>query len=198
MSQLSLKEKARRKLIGAGGRAFFASTRLRHRWGHPGDAKLKYVDHVTIRCSDLSIAERFYVDVLGARIVLRLDAPRLQQLGWSRQQIEDENAVHLSLTLGGGPRIELFQEGDARDPDSPHPHMAFAVSPDQLLRWKKRLTDHGVTVAGPCRLGPPGQASCYFQDPFGNQFELVTLGFTNQDLPIGPPPRTDLAYNWPR
>jgi len=31
-------------------------------------------------------------------------------------------------------------------------------------------------VAGPTRPGPPGQASFYFNDPFGNHLELVTLG----------------------
>lgn len=82
-----------------------------------------------------------------------------------------------------------------RNPDSPHPHVAFAVSGRTLLYWKKRLTDCGVTVAGPCRLGPPGQASCCFEDPFGNQFELVAMGFTAHDLPIGPPSRAQLSYS---
>jgi len=197
-AHLSVLEKAKRKAIGVGGHGFFGSARLLHRLRRPLGVRLRTVDHVTIPCADLTIAERFYVGVLGARVVLRLDSARLQKMGWTAEQVVAENAAHLSLTISGGPRIELFEDSGVRDPDSPHPHLAFAVAPGKLLKWKQHLTNRGVTVVGPCRLGPPGQASCYFQDPFGNQLELATIGFITHDLPIGPPPRTGLGYDWPR
>ena len=70
------------------------------------------------------------------------------------------------------------------------------VAPGQLLRWKKRLTERGVMAAGPMRAGPPGQASLYFNDPFGNHLELVTIGFVDEELPIGMPDRSQLDYIW--
>ncbi|WP_437610109.1 hypothetical protein WMF20_01680 [Sorangium sp. So ce834] len=48
---------------------------------------------------------------------------------------------------------------------------------------------------GPTRLGPPGQASLYFNDPFGNRLELVTLGFTGE-IPVGAPDVSALEYTW--
>ena len=53
-------------------------------------------------------------------------------------------------------------------------------------------------VAGPTQAGPPGQASFYFNDPFGNHLEIVTVGFTSAVLPIGVPDRTRLNYVWQR
>jgi catechol 2,3-dioxygenase-like lactoylglutathione lyase family enzyme len=189
---LAAREKTRRKAIGIGGKAYFRSMRLLYRAHHPFSGKLKCVDHITIPCDDLRVAEEFYVGLLGARIVLRVDTAKLQRMGWSAAQVERERAAHLSVTFGGGPRVELFESSDLYAEGSPHPHLALSVAPGRLLEWKHRLTEHGVHVAGPCQMGPPGQASCYFTDPFGNQLELATIGFTAQELPIGPHERTNL------
>ena len=64
-----------------------------------------------------------------------------------------------------------------------------------MLRWRERLNDAGVPTFGPTRLGPPGQASLYFNDPFGNHLELVTHGFV-PEIPIGPPDMASLDYEW--
>ena len=77
-----------------------------------------------------------------------------------------------------------------------HPHMAFFVGPGAFLKWKRRLEEQGVIVAGPTRPGPPGQASFYFNDPFGNHFEIITVGFVDYDLPIGVPDRSGIDYEW--
>ena len=66
-----------------------------------------------------------------------------------------------------------------------------------LPKWRRRLAAEGVPIEGPLRLGPPGQASIYFNDPFGNHLELVTHGYV-PDIPIGPPPMASLAYEWRR
>ncbi|HEX7700435.1 MAG TPA: hypothetical protein VF403_06935, partial [Kofleriaceae bacterium] len=54
------------------------------------------------------------------------------------------------------------------------------------------LEPAGVAVAGPTRLGPPGQASVYFFDPFGNKLELMTNAYPREIL-IGPPDWIALA-----
>jgi hypothetical protein len=50
-----------------------------------------------------------------------------------------------------------------------------------------------VPIDGPRRLGPPGQASVYFADPFGNTLELVTTGYEGVVLD-GPPDVGRLAW----
>ena len=190
-------EKLKRKLIGIGGQAFFAVAPLLYRLHFPWGGKLGHIDHVTIPTTDLRMAEEFYVAFLGARIVLRVDHATLTRMGWSAAEIERNHAVHLSVTLGGGPRLDLFEYpyGIPSEP-AMHPHIAITVAPGKLLQWKKRLTDRGIVVAGPTRAGPPGQASMYFNDPFGNHLELVTIGFVDADIPVGMPDRSKLNYAW--
>jgi catechol 2,3-dioxygenase-like lactoylglutathione lyase family enzyme len=151
------------------------------------------VDHVTFPCRDLRVAEDFYLGVLGGRVLMRVDAAFLRKVGRSD---DAEGAIHTSLVFSGGPRIDLFVQRDGQPPAlAGHPHIAFAVSPGEMLRWKGRLNDAGVPTFGPTRLGPPGQASLYFNDPFGNHLELVTHGFV-PEIPVGPPDMASLAYEW--
>ncbi len=75
--------------------------------------------------------------------------------------------------------------------------MRSVSPPSEMLRWKKRLNDAGIPTYGPTRLGPPGQASLYFNDPSGNHLELVTHGFVPV-IPVGPPDMKALAYEWRR
>ena len=192
----SLAGQALRKVIGVGVHTFVAWSRFTYRATPPWRGKLSYIDHVTIPCRDLGVAEQFYVGILGARVALRLDAPRLERLGWSRQDIEENHAAHLQLTLAGGPRLDVFEYPEGVPVAPMHPHIALAVRPGHLLRWMDRLTEHGVIVAGPTRPGPLGQASFYFNDPFGNHLELVAVGFVGYNLPVGVPDRSQLDYEW--
>lgn len=174
--------------------AMNAWARARHRlgWG----LRIRGLDHVTIPCRDLRVAEDFYVGVLGARVLLRVDEAFLRKVG--RYRDADAGAIHTSVVFSGGPRVDLFIQREGQPPLlAGHPHLAFAVSCKQLLRWKERLIDAGVPTFGPTRLGPPGQASLYFNDPFGNHLELVTQGFV-PDIPFGPPDGATLAYEWTR
>jgi hypothetical protein len=63
----------------------------------------------------------------------------------------------------------------------------------QLLKWKALLESRGVPTEGPLQLGPPGHASLYFNDPFGNHLELQYLGFS-KPIPIRPPVMAKLAW----
>jgi catechol 2,3-dioxygenase-like lactoylglutathione lyase family enzyme len=188
-----------RKGIGMGANLFFLWHQILYRLRPPWSLKLKHLDHVTVPCTDLRVAEDFYVGVLGARVVLRLDEDLLSSLGWSGEQILEGRAVHVSLTLGAGPRIDLFEypTGTPGAEAVMHPHMAFKISPGQFSRWKRRLEQQGIPVAGPTRPGPKGQASFYFNDNFGNHLEIITLGFVGCELPVGVPDRSGLDYEWP-
>jgi catechol 2,3-dioxygenase-like lactoylglutathione lyase family enzyme len=197
--RLPLKSKIARKAIGIGADLFFFWHQLFYRLRTPWRLKLKHLDHVTVPCTDLRVAEDFYVGFLGAKVALRLDERLLKKMGWSPQQIVEGRAVHLSLTLGGGPRIDLFEYpmGAPGAEAVMHPHMAFRISSGQFLPWKRRLEESGIPVAGPTRPGPKGQASFYFNDPFGNHLEIITVGFVDMELPIGVPDRSGLDYVWP-
>jgi catechol 2,3-dioxygenase-like lactoylglutathione lyase family enzyme len=190
-------EKLKRKIIAFGGRIYFGAAPLLYRLRFPWGGKLGAIDHVTIPTRDLRIAEEFYVGFLGARIVLRIDRAMLLRMGWEVAEIERNHAAHLSVTLGGGPRLDLFEYAAGLPPEpAMHPHIAISVAPGMLLAWQRRLTGRGIVVAGPTRAGPPGQASLYFNDPFGNHLELVTIGFVGSELPIGMPDRSRLNYAW--
>jgi catechol 2,3-dioxygenase-like lactoylglutathione lyase family enzyme len=175
---------------------FQAWARLAYRFRTQRATRLAGIDHITIPCKDLRVAEDFYVGLLGARVMLRIDVAALKRFG--RPDHEIPGGVHLSLVFAGGPRLDLFESSAGQPPgEVGHPHVALYVPPGRMLGWKKRLADAGVPTFGPTRLGPPGQASLYFNDPFGNHLELTTLGFTGE-IPVGPPDMTALAYAWPR
>jgi catechol 2,3-dioxygenase-like lactoylglutathione lyase family enzyme len=158
--------------------------------------KVRSLDHVTLPCHDLAVAEAFYVGVLGARVLMRIDEAFLRKVG--RPDDAESGAIHTSVVFSGGPRVDLFiQASGQAPPQAGHPHHAFFVPPGDLLRWKERLAGAGVATFGPTRLGPPGQASLYFNDPFGNHLELVTHGFV-PEIPVGPPDMSTLAYEWRR
>jgi catechol 2,3-dioxygenase-like lactoylglutathione lyase family enzyme len=195
--ELSLGEKLKRKAIGVGGRGYFAVAPLLYRAGRPWGGKLGRIDHITVPTTDLAVAEAFYVGLLGARIVLRIDRPMLRRLGWPDGEIDRNHAVNLGITWGRGPRLDLFEYPLGIPPEAAmHPHIAVSVAPGRMRTWKKRLTDHGIPVAGPTRAGPPGQASLYFNDPFGNHLELVTIGYVDEDVAVGMPDRSKLNYVW--
>jgi catechol 2,3-dioxygenase-like lactoylglutathione lyase family enzyme len=195
---LSALEALRRKLIGRGVAFYFATARLMYRLRVPWRGKLRRLDHITIPCTDAAVAEQFYVGLLGAQVVRRIDRALLRRIGWRDEDIDRNAAEHLSVTIAGGPRLDLFlyPQGIPRQSAPLHPHIAFSVSPGKFLQWQRRLTGRGVRIAGPTRPGPPGQASFYFNDPFGNHLEIITLGFAAHDLPVGVPDRSQLDYQW--
>lgn len=158
------------------------------------------INHVTVPCGDLRIAEQFYVGLLGGRVVVRIDAERRRAMGWSDADIDAKSADHIAVVFGDSAlRLDLFEYPEGIPPAyaTQHPHIGFTIAPEDLLAWRDRLTAHGVVVVGPHRLGRPGQASIYFNDPFGNHFEIGTDGYADSDLPIGGPGATSLAYAWP-
>jgi catechol 2,3-dioxygenase-like lactoylglutathione lyase family enzyme len=199
-SRLSPRARLLRKLIAAAVSLYLAAARMAYRLKRPWVGKLGHLDHITIPCHDAQIAEEFYVGLLGARIVNRIDRSLLRRIGWRDADIDQNAAEHLSITFSGGPRLDLFvyPQGSPVRSAPMHPHIALTVSPRRFLEWKRRLESRGVVVAGPTRPGPPGQASFYFNDPFGNHLELVTLGFVTFDLPVGVPDRSRLDYRWSR
>lgn len=159
------------------------------------------VDHFTIPVRDMALAERFYIGLLGAELVMRVDEELLSRIGGPlpperRAELQGPNTpIHTSIRFGEGPRIDLFLQTAHRPTLSPHPHFAFGVRPEELVSLRAVLEQAGVPTDGPRRLGPPGQASLYFNDPFGNHLELTTMSFFDP-IPVGAPDMSRLDYEW--
>lgn len=154
------------------------------------------VAHLTLPVHDLDEAQRFYVDLLGARLLRRLDRGQFLQFRPERavEADADNSPLHLELCFGDGPEIHLFlQKNRARPSPPPHPHLALWVTPEGLDAFIERLRSAGVPLDGPRRLGPPGHASLYFADPWGNSLELVTLNYQGTVL-HGPPAMHTLGH----
>ena len=105
---------------------------------------LERVVESALYVDDLARSWRFYVDVLGAEVLL--DSARL-----------------LALNIGGASVLLLFQRGATSEPLStpggvvpPHgavgiQHVAFAVADTAALAsWARRLNHHGTTSRAVC------------------------------------------------
>lgn len=157
---------------------------------NPFTGRIRGIDHLTLPVADLDAAEQFYVGVLGARVLMRVTPGMVAALG---RPGDVSRSLHITVQLGDSPRIDLFQQGHGWPPATQdHPHLALAVAPEDLLPLQSHLESCGVATEGPRRLGPPGQASVYFYDPFGNHLELCCMGFQGE-VPVGAPDMAGLA-----
>ncbi|WP_224248223.1 VOC family protein [Hyalangium gracile] len=145
--------------------------------------------HITLPVHDLELAERFYVELLGAKRVRKFDRETFlrSRPDRAREADADNSPLHLAVQFGEAVELHLFlQKGRSRPVPAPHPHLAMQVRPGDLDTCIARLRAANVKLDGPRRLGPPGHASVYFADPFGNLLEFVTLGYVGQ-VSEGPP-----------
>ncbi len=125
--------------------------------------------HITMVSSDAARTLAFYRDLLGIGMVKRT------------VNFDDPSAHHLYFgdPAGTPGTILTFFEWAALPRGRPgvggiH-HLALSVEgPEAQLKWKRRLTDHGVTVTGPYDRGY--FKSLYFSDPDGQILEIATAG----------------------
>ena len=117
--------------------------------------------HASLTVRDLDEAKRFYVDVLGGRLVLNLP--------------EFAEVVVAGMIFGFGTK-----SGHVQNADEEYPHIAFYIDNEQFLPMKKWLDDHGVTTHDLwTRNGK--EALMYFKDPSGNLFEIYCKQFDGAD-----------------
>jgi catechol 2,3-dioxygenase-like lactoylglutathione lyase family enzyme len=182
------------RLVGAAFDGWAWSVRAKRVLSALGRPRLARLDHVTIPVHDLDLARRFYCDVLGAAYLMTIDEAALREFGRPPAKNGGDGTYHHSLYLGGVTRIDLFLQASGQPPPTQgHPHFAFRVPPGDMLAWKARLEDRGIPTEGPLQLGFPGQASMYFNDPFGNHLEIVCHGFP-EPIPVRPPEMVGLAW----
>jgi catechol 2,3-dioxygenase-like lactoylglutathione lyase family enzyme len=145
-------------------------------------AQIAGIDHLTLPVHDLDLAERFYTQVLEAKVVSRTERSRPMPF--------------IAITIGNSPSIDLFlQPWGQPEINQVNPHLAFAVRGEDLLDLKQRLIAHQIPVAGPIRFGPPGHGSLYFHDPSGNHLELCARDFAGE-VNLEPYDMEKLSYQW--
>jgi catechol 2,3-dioxygenase-like lactoylglutathione lyase family enzyme len=120
------------------------------------------VYETVVYASDVGDTAAFYRDVLQLR---QIDGP-------------DEHSA--ALRLLDDSVLLIFDPARSSLPGRAVPahgavgagHLAFAVGPGALWRWRRRLSELGIALEQEQRWGDHG-ASLYFRDPAGNSVELV-------------------------
>ena len=125
--------------------------------------------HITMVSANAARTLAFYRDVLGIGLVKRT------------VNFDDPGAYHLYFgdpTGSPGTLLTFFEW-----PHSPKGrwgiggvhHLALGTRDEETqLKWKRRLTDHGIAVTGPYDRGY--FTSIYFSDPDGQILEIATRG----------------------
>jgi glyoxylase I family protein len=127
--------------------------------------RIREIDHLVLRVSDLDAMLRFYGDVLGCSIERRQDAIGLVQLRAGRSLID-------LVTVGGpiGRAGGAAPGAQGRNLD----HFCVRVEPFDAAAIRSQLDAHGVEAgAVETRNGAEGEGpSIYIRDPEGNVVEL--------------------------
>ncbi|HZS64461.1 MAG TPA: VOC family protein [Xanthobacteraceae bacterium] len=154
---------------------------------------IRALNHTTLPVHDRYKAAKFYVVVLGAEMHHESDPDRVKQ-GKAR-------ALQVGVRLCSGLELDLFEQNYGQPKwDQSHPHIAFDVTKDSLLRWAEHLKKWGVPFVGPMTRAGSGAAEIYFNDPDGNHLELYCAKFPNSDsLPSGPFDKSAVVHQkpWP-
>lgn len=120
------------------------------------------IHHVALICADIEVSKRFYVDVLGLRVIAQT---------WR----EARQSWKVDLALPDGGQLELFTfPGAPPRPSWPEArglrHLAFSVA--DVEACKTMLESRGIVVE-PVRLDElTGRRFVFFADPDGLPLEL--------------------------
>jgi glyoxalase family protein len=127
------------------------------------------IHHITLVCSNAQRTVDFYTKVLGLRLVkqtVNFDDPASYHIYFGNESGAPGSAVTFfewAHAPAGAPGIGGVH------------HFALRVAGiDGLLKWKRRLTDLGVSIEGP--LDRHYFTSIYFRDPDGIILEIATDG----------------------
>ncbi|MEX0731756.1 MAG: VOC family protein [Aquisalimonadaceae bacterium] len=127
--------------------------------------RIRELDHLVLRVTDLDRMLRFYCDVLGCTIERRQDAIGLVQLRAGNSLLD---LVPVSGELGSAGGAAPGAEGRNVD------HFCFRVEPFDEAAIRNHLQAHGVEPGlVKSRYGAEGEGpSMYINDPEGNVVEL--------------------------
>ena len=140
------------------------------------------ISHVGLEVTDIDVAERFYTEALGMKLIHRdqgeLGSGRLVLQNGSGQLLFLERVEELSLRS----RFCGPDETNVPDPDGPPRYKGshLAISVGSLAEYDEiypKLEKHGCFLEGdlPGRQQPAGNKTVYFYDPSGNRLQLIIL-----------------------
>ncbi|HEY3117676.1 MAG TPA: VOC family protein [Chloroflexota bacterium] len=138
---------------------------------------IESIDRFTLPVRDLTKAELFYTQVLGADVI-------------DRAAVEMGARVHPAVRISAcsGVDLVLVQQPYGWQPvDSSNPHWGFEIPSAELDQWVEHLKEWQVPSAVVIRdadqeaLGVPTRAELHFLDPDGNQIELVAWDYPMND-----------------
>ena len=127
--------------------------------------RIREIDHLVLRVTDLDAMLRFYCQVLGCSVERRQEAIGLVQLRAGRSMLD---LVPIDGKLGRMGGAAPGREGRNLD------HFCFRVEPFDAEAIRAHLRQHGAEP-GPVeqRYGAEGEGpSIYLSDPEGNVVEL--------------------------
>lgn len=125
--------------------------------------------HITMVSANAQRTIDFYTGVLGQRLIKQT------------VNFDDPSSYHLYFANAVGQPGSVLTFFEWPGANRGHPgiggthHVALQVADESgLLRWKRRLTDHGIAVEGP--LDRHYFKSIYLHDPDGTILEIATQG----------------------
>lgn len=127
--------------------------------------RIRNIDHIVLRVTDLPAMLRFYGEALGCQVERRLDAIGLVQLRAGNSLID---LVPVDGQLGRAGGAAPGPEGRNMD------HFCLRVDPFDEVAIRRVLATHGYAAgAVEQRYGAEGEGpSIYVTDPEGNVVEL--------------------------
>ena len=149
--------------------------------GRPHFARL---NHVSLSVDDLEVSKRFYVEVLGGRMV-------------------NDGTPHFAEVLVAGMIIGMSDvRGTSQAPASEFPHVAFEIESQHFMPMIELLHRHGVKTHQPWTRHQV-EGLMYFKDPSGNLIEIYCPQFAGaKEIRVAPTPLDvvdleTLNYTWP-
>lgn len=127
--------------------------------------RIREIDHVVLRVSDLPAMLHFYTQVLGCTLERSQEEIGLYQLRAGRSLID---LVPVSGKLGQAGGAAPGPEGRNMD------HLCLRVDPFDAEAIRRHLAEHGIKAGDVAeRYGAEGSGpSIYISDPEGNTVEL--------------------------
>jgi catechol 2,3-dioxygenase-like lactoylglutathione lyase family enzyme len=118
-------------------------------------------------CQDLEAAKAFYSQIMGLDLIgYREGRHVFFQCGHGVLLLfNPEHTRRIETSVDGVPIPLHGTEGAG--------HLAFRVTPEEIVDWLKRLTERGIAVEADVAW-PRGGRSIYFRDPGGNSIEMAT------------------------
>lgn len=119
--------------------------------------QIKRLSHVSMSSRDLAATERFYVDLMGFKVVHEFQNPAGERYGFF-------------LTSGGGTFMEFFQKPEAGHEEGLFRHFCFET--DDIEAFAAKVRAYGITGFTVKRGRTDKVLQFFFYDPDGTQIEI--------------------------